>query len=109
LRPSQKDDDTAHFIPPHGGYQELLSYQKALVVFQATLYFCGRFIDKKSRTHDQMVQAEKHQIFHLSRTLSRRTWPSGTRPVGGSSRTRICQLGRYDISERLKEASWRAT
>jgi four helix bundle suffix protein len=47
------------FIPPHGGYQELLSYQKALIVFQATLYFCNRFIDKRSRTHDQMVQAAR--------------------------------------------------
>jgi len=47
------------FIPPHGGYQKLLAYQKALVVFDATLYFCDRFIDKKSRTHDQMVQAAR--------------------------------------------------
>ena len=47
------------FIAPHGGYQELLSYHKALVVYQATLYFCDRFIDKKSRTHDQMVQAAR--------------------------------------------------
>ena len=51
------DGDT--FIPRHGGYHKLLSYQKALVVFQATLYFCDRFIDKKSRTHDQMVQAAR--------------------------------------------------
>ena len=47
------------FIPPHGGYQQLLSYQKALVVYDATLHFCGRFIDRKSRTHDQMVQAAR--------------------------------------------------
>ena len=47
------------FIPPHGGYQELLSYQKSLVVFQATQYFCDRFIEKRSRTHDQMVQAAR--------------------------------------------------
>ena len=47
------------FIPPHGGYKTLLSYHKSLVVFQATLYFCNRFIDKKSRTHDQMVQAAR--------------------------------------------------
>jgi len=47
------------FIPPHGGYQKLLSYQKALIVYDATLYFCDRFIDKKSRTHDQMVQAAR--------------------------------------------------
>jgi len=46
-------------IPPHGGYQNLRSYQKALVVYDATVYFCDRFIDKKSRTHDQMVQAAR--------------------------------------------------
>src|ERR1700733_10046583 len=49
----------AGFIPPHGGYKKLLSYHKALVVYDATLYFCNRFIDKKSRTHDQMVQAAR--------------------------------------------------
>ncbi len=51
--------DADGFIPPHGGYQKLLSYHKALVVYQATLHFCDRFIDKKSRTHDQMVQAAR--------------------------------------------------
>jgi four helix bundle suffix protein len=47
------------FIPPHGGYQKLLAYHKAVVVYDATLYFCGRFVDKRSRTHDQMVQAAR--------------------------------------------------
>jgi len=47
------------FIPPHGGYQQLLSYQKAAIVFDATVYFCDRFIDRRSRTHDQMVQAAR--------------------------------------------------
>jgi four helix bundle suffix protein len=50
---------TEQFIPPHGGYKDLLSYQKAEIVFDATLYFCGRFIDKRSRTYDQMVQAAR--------------------------------------------------
>ena len=60
LSPSQQSSAApAGFIPPHGGYQSLLAYQKALVVFDATLYFCDRFIDKKSRTHDQMVQAAR--------------------------------------------------
>jgi four helix bundle suffix protein len=56
---SLQDGDVRGFIPPHGGYKTLLSYQKALVVFQATQYFCKHFIDKKSRTHDQMVQAAR--------------------------------------------------
>lgn len=47
------------FIPPHGGYQNLLTYQKALVVYDATLRFCDRFINRRSRTHDQMVQAAR--------------------------------------------------
>jgi len=47
------------FIPKHGGYQNLLSYKKALIVYDATVFFCGRFIDKRSRTHDQMVQAAR--------------------------------------------------
>ena len=58
-RPSQESQPGEGFIPPHGGYQKLLAYQKAVVVFDATLRFCDRFIDKRSRTHDQMVQAAR--------------------------------------------------
>jgi len=47
------------FIPPHGGYKKLLSYQKAEIVYDATVYFCDRFIDRRSRTHDQMIQAAR--------------------------------------------------
>ncbi len=47
------------FIPPHGGYQNLLSYQKALVVYDATVYFCDRFLSKFDRTRDQMIQAAR--------------------------------------------------
>ena len=47
------------FIPPHGGYENLLSFQKARIVYDATVFFCDRYIDKRSRTHDQMVQAAR--------------------------------------------------
>jgi len=47
------------FIPPHGGYENLLSYQKSQIIYDATVKFCDRFIDRKSRTHDQMVQAAR--------------------------------------------------
>ncbi len=46
-------------IPPHGGYQKLKSYQMAEIVYDATVKFCARFIDKRSRTVDQMVQAAR--------------------------------------------------
>lgn len=50
---------TDGFIPPHGGYQKLLSYQKAQIVYDATVHFCDRFVDRYSRTRDQMVQAAR--------------------------------------------------
>jgi four helix bundle suffix protein len=47
------------FLPAHGGYENLLSFRKARIVYDATVGFCDRFIDKRSRTHDQMVQAAR--------------------------------------------------
>jgi len=52
-------DTDEGFIPPHGGYAGLMAYQKALVVFQATWRFCERFLEKRDRTVDQMVQAAR--------------------------------------------------
>jgi four helix bundle suffix protein len=46
-------------IPSHGGYRELKSFQHAELVYDATVKFCKRFIDPRSRTHDQMVQAAR--------------------------------------------------
>ena len=46
-------------IPPHGGYRNLKSFQQAEIVYDATVKFCDRFIDKRSRTHDQMVQGAR--------------------------------------------------
>lgn len=47
------------FIPAHGGYQKLLSYQKAEIVYDATVYFTRRFLFTGDRTIDQMVQAAR--------------------------------------------------
>ena len=47
------------FIPPHGGYAGLLAYQKTLIVFQGTVRFCERFLEKRDRTVDQMIQAAR--------------------------------------------------
>lgn len=43
-------------IEAHGGYQNLKSYQMTKIVYDATVAFCNRLIDKRSRTHDKMVQ-----------------------------------------------------
>ncbi len=50
---------TERFIPPHGGYRKLLSYQKALVVYDATVQFCDRCFSRFDRTRDQMIQAAR--------------------------------------------------
>lgn len=47
------------FIPPHGGYRGLLSYQRAEIVYDATVRFCARFLDRRDRTVDQMIQAAR--------------------------------------------------
>ena len=46
-------------LRPSGGYRELRSFQVATLIYDGTASFCERFIDKRSRTHDQMVQAAR--------------------------------------------------
>ena len=43
----------------HGGYKRLISYQKSVIVFDATRYFCDRFLSRRDRTYDQMIQAAR--------------------------------------------------
>ena len=56
---SDGPDLSDRLLPPHGGYRKLRSFQVAQVIYDATVIFCDRFVDKRSRTHDQMVQAAR--------------------------------------------------
>ena len=56
---SDRSDLSDCLLPPHGGYRNLRSFQVTQVVYDATVIFCDRFVDKRSRTHDQMVQAAR--------------------------------------------------
>jgi len=53
-------------IPPHGGYRKLRSFQCAQLVYDATVTFCNRFVEKRSRTHDQMVQAARSGVQNIA-------------------------------------------
>jgi len=53
-------------IPPHGGYRKLRSFQCAQLVYDATVIFCERFVEKRSRTHDQMVQAARSGVQNIA-------------------------------------------
>lgn len=51
--------NSSGFIPPHGGYEKLVSFQMARIVYDGTVLFCGRFLKKGDRTYDQMVRAAR--------------------------------------------------
>lgn len=46
-------------VQSNRNYTSLLCYQKALVIYDLTYHFCERFLDKRDRTYDQMIQAAR--------------------------------------------------
>lgn len=58
--------DKDSLIPPHGGYRKLRSFQSAQLVYDGTIVFCDRFVEKRSRTHDQMVQAARSGVQNIA-------------------------------------------
>lgn len=56
---NDKEKNNEGFIPTHGGYRHLLSYQKAEIIYDGTVYFTNRFFHKYDRTVGQMVQAAR--------------------------------------------------
>src|ERR1019366_5450979 len=74
-------------IPTHGGYRHLKSFQVAQVAYDVTVRFADRYIEKRSRTHDQMVQAARSGVQNIAEgskasgtskrwSSSSRTWPA---------------------------------
>lgn len=53
-------------IPKHGGYRNLKSFQVAQLAYDVTVRFCDRYIDPRSRTHDQMVQAARSGVQNIA-------------------------------------------
>jgi four helix bundle suffix protein len=53
-------------ISKHGGYRKLKSFQIAQLVYDVTVRFCDLYIDKRSRTHDQMVQAARSGVQNIA-------------------------------------------
>ena len=64
--PSDPSDDLHRLLPKHGGYRKVRSFQAALAVYDATVVFCNRFIERSSRTRDQMVQAARSGARNIS-------------------------------------------
>jgi len=58
--------DAQPLIPPHGGYRRLKSFQLSQLVYDLTAQFCDEHIDRRSRTHDQMVQAARSGVQNIA-------------------------------------------
>ena len=46
-------------IPNIGNYKNLLTYKKAVIIYDIMYYFCTNYLEKKDRTVDQMIQAAR--------------------------------------------------
>ena len=55
----EEQQNNKGFIPLHGGYKNLITYQKSEIIYDGTIYFTKRFFKKYDRSIDQMVQAAR--------------------------------------------------
>ncbi len=46
-------------LRPSGGYRNLITFQITTIIYDATVSFCDRFVDHRSRLVDQLVQAAR--------------------------------------------------
>ena len=60
------DERRETLLPKHGGYRRLKSFQLAQLVYDVTVLFCDHYIEKRSRTHDQMVQAARSGVQNIA-------------------------------------------
>jgi four helix bundle protein len=95
-------------VPKHGGYRKLLSFQKAQLIYDVTVQFCGRYVSPRSRTHDQMVQAARSGVQNIA---------EGSLASGTSKKTelKLTNVARASLEElrlglrRLPAPAWALT
>ncbi|HOD84693.1 MAG: S23 ribosomal protein [Planctomycetes bacterium ADurb.Bin126] len=91
-RHGQNGQASEPLIPKHGGYRRLKSFQIAQLVYDITVRFCDRHIDKRSRTHDQMVQAARSGVQNIA---------EGSQASGTSKKTelKLTNVARSSLEE----------
>ncbi|MCX5867791.1 MAG: four helix bundle suffix domain-containing protein [Proteobacteria bacterium] len=91
--PTEKADRPAR-LRPSGGYRKLRSFQATTIIYDATVSFCDRFMNPRSRTVDQMVQAARS---------GRQNIAEGSRASAASSQTelRLVNVARASLDELL--------
>jgi four helix bundle suffix protein len=90
--PAAKPPEKEPLIPKHGGYRKLKSFQVAQLVYDVTVRFCDRYINKRSRTHDQMVQAARSGVQNIA---------EGSQAAGTSKKTelKLTNVARASLEE----------
>jgi restriction system protein len=83
-------------ILPHGGYRKLRSFVVSLAAYDGTVIFCRRFIDKRSRTNDQMVQAARSGVQNIA---------EGSLASGTSKKTelKLTSVARASLGELIRD------
>ncbi|MBX7132236.1 MAG: four helix bundle suffix domain-containing protein [Fimbriimonadaceae bacterium] len=86
--------DDRPLIPPHGGYRDLKAFQLAVIIHDGTVVFTKRFVDPRSRTVDQMVQAARSGKQNIA---------EGSQASAASKKTelRLTQVARASLEELL--------
>jgi len=81
-------------LRPSGGYRNTASFQTATLIYDATYSFCEQFVDSRSRTLDQMIQAARS---------GRQNIAEGSRAAATSSQTelRLVNVARSSLEELL--------
>ncbi|MDX2110110.1 MAG: four helix bundle suffix domain-containing protein [Verrucomicrobiota bacterium] len=81
-------------LRPSGGYRDTCSFQTTTLIYDATVWFCEKFLDARSRTVDQMVQAARS---------GRQNIAEGSRASATSSQTelRLVNVARASLEELL--------
>ena len=93
---SDQSDGRGRLLGKHGGYRKLGSFRAALAVYDATVVFCDRFVDRRSRTHDQMVQAARSGVRNIE---------EGSVASGTSKKTelKLTNVARASLEELMRD------
>lgn len=83
---------TDPLIPKHGGYRNLRSFQIAQLVYDVTVRFCERYMSRRSRTYDQMVQAARSGVQNIAEG-------SQTSGTSRKSEMRLTSVARASLEE----------
>src|SRR5271163_3912436 len=85
-------NEPERLIPLHGGYRKLKSFQVAQLTYDVTVRFCDRYVDKRSRTNDQMVQAARSGVQNIA---------EGSQASGTSKKTelKLTSVARASLEE----------